>query len=236
MGSSVSLFDSTVDGTSTNSLGFAVTTNYNRRIGLWQVGGYFNYAQNVQTLLVAYTSSYYSFSGNVSRRFGEWYWTATAGGGKTGLTAIPGSSSSSESFGTSLGTNRISFSANYSKSNGNSLASGNGLVPTPLPPILLPSLLVFYGGQSYSFALSGTPIRHVQASLSYVKARSDTSNQGIASWNNLEEKNAYVSYQFRQIGIQGGYTQFTQGFSASGTAPASVSSFSIGVYRWFNFF
>jgi hypothetical protein len=38
------------------------------------------------------------------------------------------------------------------------------------------------------------------------------------------------------MGINGGYTRLVQGFSASGTAPASVSSFYIGVYRWFNFF
>ena len=131
-------------------LGFNTNPNYNRRIGLWQVGGYFNYAQNVQTLLVTYTSSFYNFSGNVARRFGRFYWNANAGGGRTGLSAVPGSSSSSESFGTSFGTSRLSFSGNYNKSNGNALAGGNGLMPTPLPPILPPSLLVLYGGQSYA--------------------------------------------------------------------------------------
>jgi hypothetical protein len=237
MGASVNVFDSTIDGQSSNSLGFNTNVNYNRRIGLWQVGGYFNYAQNVQTLLVSYTSSFYNFSGSVSRRIGRrLFWTANAGAGLTGLSAVPGSSSASESFGTSLGTNRISFTATYNKSNGNALAGGNGLVPTPLPPILPPSLVVLYGGQSYAFALSGSPVRHLSASLSYVNARNNITNQGIASWNRLEEKNAYLSYQFRQIGIQGGYTQFIQGFSASGTPPASLSSFSIGVYRWFNFF
>ena len=236
MGANVNVFDSTIDGQSSNSLGYNVNVNYNRRIGLWQVGGYFNYAQNVQTILVTYNSSFYNFSGNVSRRIGRLYWTANAGAGRTGLSAVPGSTSSSESFGTSLGTNRISVSANYNKSDGNALAGGSGLIPTPLPPIIPPGLLVFYGGKSYAFALSGSPIRHMSASLSYVNARSDITNQGIGSWNQLEEKNAYLTYQFRQIGLQGGYTQFTQGFSASGLPPASVSSFYIGVYRWFNFF
>ena len=74
------------------------------------------------------------------------------------------------------------------------------------------------------------------ATVSYVNARSNITNQGLGSWNRLEEKNAFLTYQFRQIGLQGGYTQFNQGFSASGTPPASVSSFFIGVYRWFNFF
>ena len=237
LGGSVNVFDSTIDGKASNSLGFNSNVNYNRQIGPWQVAGYFNYAQNVQTLLVTYNASYYNFAGTVSRRIGQrLFWSANASAGRTGLSAVPGSDSRSESIGSSLGTNRINFSAYYNKSSGNALAGGNGLVPAPLPPIIPVGLLVFYGGQSYSAALSGSPLRHVQASLSYVNARSDTTNQGVASWNHLEEKNAYVTYQFRQIGIQGGYTQFTQGFSASSTPPASFSSFSIGVYRWFNFF
>jgi len=237
LGGSVNVFDSTIDGKASNSLGFNSNVNYNRQIGPWQVAGYFNYAQNVQTLLVTYNASYYNFAGTVSRRIGQrLFWSANASVGRTGLSAVPGSDSRSESIGSSLGTNRINFSAYYNKSSGNALAGGNGLVPAPLPPIIPAGLLVFYGGQSYSVALSGSPLRHVQASLSYVNARSDTTNQGLASWNHLEEKNGYVTYQFRQIGIQGGYTQFTQGFSASSAPPASFSSFSIGVYRWFNFF
>jgi hypothetical protein len=236
MGANVNVFDSTIDGQSSNQLGFNTNLNYNRQIGAWQVGGYFNYAQNVQTLLVTYQQSFYYYSGSVARRFGRLFWNANASAGRTGLSAVPGSSSGSESFGTSIGSNRLSLTANYSKTNGNALAGGNGLVPTPLPPIIPPSLLLLYGGQSYGVTLSASPIRHMSAALSYVNARSDIDNQGIASWNRLEEKNAYVNYQFRQIGIQGGYTQFTQGFSASGKPPASFSSFSIGIYRWFNFF
>ncbi len=236
MGANVNVFDSVVDGQNSNSLGFNTNLNYNRRIGAWQVGGYFNYAQNVQTLLVTYNTSFYTFSGNVARRFGNFYWTANASGGKSGLSAVPGSASSSESFSTSLGTNRISASGTYSKSDGNALAGGNGLIPTPLPPIIPPGLLVIYGGQSYSFALSGSPVRHMQATFSYVNARNNTTNQGVSSFNKLEEENAFLTYQFRQIGIQGGYTKFNQGFSASGQPPASVSSFFIGIFRWFNFF
>ncbi len=85
LGSSVSVFDSTVDGSSQNQLGFSATANYGRRIGQWQVSGYVNYAQNVQTLLVTYNTSVYSFSGNVSRQFGRWYWTAAGSAGRSGL-------------------------------------------------------------------------------------------------------------------------------------------------------
>lgn len=236
-GTSFSVIDSRIDGSSQNSMGFTVNSNYNRRIGQWQVGGYFNYAQNVQTLLISYTTSFYSFSGNVSRRFGRLYWTANASGGRSGLSAQPGSSSTSESFGSSLGTGRINFAAAYSKANGNSLAGGGGLIqPPPIGGILPPSLLIMYGGTSYSMTLSGSPVRHMSASAGYVKARNNLSNQGLSSWNNFEEENLNLQYQFRQVGITGGYTRLVQGFSASTTAPATVSSFFIGIYRWFNFF
>jgi len=237
LGAGINVFDSVNNSQNANSLGYTANVNYNRRIGPWQVGGFFNYAQNVQTLLVTYNTSFYSFSGSVSRLlWGQWVWTANASGSHSGLSAVPGSSSSGQGYSTSLGNGRINFSANYSKSDGNALASGGGLIPTPIPPIIPPNLLVLYGGQSYSFALSGSPVRHMSATLSYVKSKNNLSNQGVSSWNQFEEQNAYLQYQFRQVGLQGGYTHLIQGFSASGAPPASVTSFYIGVYRWFNFF
>ena len=237
LGASVSLFDSTVDTSSQNQLGFSTNANYGRRFGAWQVSGYVNYVQNVQTYLVTYNTSAYSFSGNVSRRIGTgWFWSASAGAGRTGLTAQPGTSNSSESFTTTLGTRKYALGAAYSKSDGTSLASGGGLVPTPLPPIIPSNLLVGYGGTSYSVSASAAPTRRLNASLSYIKSKNNFDNIGLSSWNNYEQENAYVQYQFRQIGINGGYTRLVQGFSASGLPPASVSSFYIGVYRWFNFF
>jgi hypothetical protein len=45
-----------------------------------------------------------------------------------------------------------------------------------------------------------------------------------------------MQYQFRKMYFTGGYAQLSQGFSVSGIAPSTVSSFYIGVSRWFNFF
>ena len=237
LGASVNVFDSTADTSSQNQLGFAMNTTYGRRIGAWQLSVSASYVQNVQTYLVTYNTSAYSFSGNISRRLGTgWYWTASAGAGRTGLTAQPGSDNSSESFSTTLGRRKYGFGATYAKSEGTSLASGGGLIPTPLPPIIPGNLLVGYGGTSYSVSASAAPTRHLNASLSYVKSRNNFNNVGLYSWNNYEQANAYFQYQFRQLGVNGGYTRLVQGFSASGLPPASISSFYIGVYRWFNFF
>ena len=236
VGASVSVFDSTVDNSSTNNLGYNTNLSYQRNIGTWQVSGYVSYVQNVQSFLVTYNTSAYNFSGSVGRRIGSWYWTASASDGRTGLTIQPGSNSNSESFATTFGTKKYALGANYAKSDGSSLAGGSGLVTTPLPPIIPPNLLVLYGGRSYAITASAAPWRRFNAALSYVKSRSNFDNVGLSSFNNFEQANGYFQYQFRQVGLNGGYTHLVQGFSASGLPPASVSSFYIGIYRWFNFF
>ncbi len=237
LGTSFTVYDSTVDGSSQNQLGFGASSSYGRRIGAWQVNGYFNYVQNVQSYLVAYDTSSYSFSGSAGRKLGStFFFNASAGGGRSGLTDVPGSSSSSESFSVNLGARKYSFGANYSKSDGISLATSGGLITTPLPPVIPANLLIGYGGTSYSATASAAPKPHLNASFTYVKSKNNFNNTGIYSFNNFESENAYIQYQFRQIGVNGGYTHLVQGFSGSGLPPASVSSFYIGVYRWFNFF
>jgi hypothetical protein len=235
-GSSVTMNESRLDTRAQSILGLSTNTNYNRRIGAWQMGGYFNYAQNVQTLLVSYTTSFYNFSGNVGRDIWRLHWNASAGMGRTLLTAQPGTSNDTKSFSSSIGSHRISVAATYSQADGNSIPSAGGLVQ-PLNPVFIPSnLLVTYGGTSYALTLSGNPMRNLSASGTFVKARNTLNNQGAASWNNYQEQNFHFLYHFRQVNLTGGYTQLVQGFSASGKPPANVNSFSIGVSRWFNFF
>jgi hypothetical protein len=48
--------------------------------------------------------------------------------------------------------------------------------------------------------------------------------------------NALFTYQVRKMYVTGGYSNIVQGFSVTGTAPENVSSFYIGISRWFNFF
>jgi hypothetical protein len=73
-------------------------------------------------------------------------------------------------------------------------------------------------------------------SASYGKANSNTNLSGVASLNASTEFNALVQYQVRKLWIQSGYSRLGQSFSGSGTGPEVVSSFYIGVSRWFNFF
>lgn len=233
-----SLSDNTLDHSDMNTLGFTGSVNYSRPIRGWMTSGTFSYAQNVQTLLISYTSSYYSYSGSVRRHFGSnLSWSLSAGGSRTGLTAQPSTDSTSQTYSTGLSYSHwAAATASYSKSDGQALQGGGGLVAIPLPPVVPENLLILYGGKSYSFSVSSSPIRGLTVAAAFAKANSNTNNAGLASWNNTQQFNTLVQYQFRKMYFTGGYSRLEQGFSASSTPPAMISSFYFGVSRWFNFF
>jgi len=237
MNSAFSVIDSRIDNSNQNGLGFSTNTNYTRTIGRWITNGSFSYAQNVSTLLITYMTSYYSYSGNVRRRWGNFSWSAGAGFGHSGLTNQPGTDSSSQSYNTGFGYGRwINLTGNYAKSDGVGLITGGGILPVNLSPILPADLVTLYGGTAYGFSLGSTPVRRMTVSASYAKSSSNTSTAGIGSSNQYQSENAQIQYQFRKMNFTGGYAHLSQGFSVSGIAPANVSSFYIGASRWFNFF
>ena len=232
------LTDNTVSTSSANELGFNGTVNYNKRFDGWTAGAYGNYAQNVQTLLITYMSSYYGYGANLARRWGRFRWTGGASMNKTGLTQQAGTTSSSESFNSSTGfSNWININATYSKSNGIGIQTGAGLISTPTPqPVLNPTDLILYGGKSYSFGLSSNPKRRLTIAATFARAYGDSNVVGILSSNNTEQFNTLFQYQFRKMYMTGGYSRLNQSFSASGSPPEKISAFYIGVSRWFNFF
>jgi len=234
----LSLSDNTISTSSQNSLGFNGSVNYNRRFEAWVTSVSFNYSQNVQTLLVTYMSSSYGYGASVRRRWGKFGWSAGGGGSKTLLTEQAGTSSSSESLSTSINYSHwLTANGNYSKSNGNAIETGVGLTQTPIPQPIVPlNDLILYGGKSYSFGLSSSPTRRLTFAGSFAKSISNTNLEGTLSSNNSKMINALFQYQFRKVYLTGGYSNLVQGFSASGLPPENVSSFYIGVTRWFNFF
>jgi hypothetical protein len=230
--------DNTTSTSSENVLGFSGTVNYNKRFDGWTAGAFFNYAQNVQTLLITYMSSTYGYGGNIRRRWGKFGTTAGASFNRTGLTEQAGTTSSSESFNASVSYSPwINLTGSYSKSNGNGIESGAGLILTQNPePVLGANDLIIFGGTSYSFGLSSNPMRRLTLSASFAKADSSSNLLGIASSNNTKMINTLFQYQFRKMYLNGGYSNLVQGFSASGLPPENISAFYIGVSRWFNFF
>ena len=220
-----------------NSLGFIGNLNGFRRLGHWELSGGFSYAQNVQTLLVTYTTSYYNYNLNLHRRLGRgMQWTGAYTGSHTGFTQQAGTVKKSEGVSTSLALRKMTLSANYMQSSGQSLLTSTGIQPIPPTPGLPPEGLIVYNGKSYGAGLSLTPIPRMTISGNYSNAMSDTLSNGVFSNNRTNIFYGQFQYRLRKISVLGGYTKFTQGISAAGTPPGSQYSYFVGVTRWFNFF
>jgi hypothetical protein len=235
---SATVLENNVDQGGEDTVGFSTTENYSNVVLGWHLTGSFGYAQNVETLLITYMNSFYNYSGNARRRWGKLNVSAGAGATRTGLTQEPGTVSSSLSYNASVGYGSwISANGNYSKSDGQALTTGAGLVPVPIPsPVLPSSLISLYGGDGYSMGLSSNPVKGLTLTAAYAKSTSNISTSGVASSNVNNEFNALVQYQARKLTFTSGYSRLDQGFSGSGTPPELVSSFYVGVSRWFNFF
>jgi hypothetical protein len=229
-----SVVDSTrADGD--NALGFITNVNAFRRVKGWQLSGNFSYAQNVQTLLVTYTTSYYNYSANARRRLSQGLnWVAAFNGTHSGIQQYQGSTSHSEGYSTSLGMRTLTITANYTNSSGVSLMGSSVLVPINPTPGLNTNFVTF-SGSSWGGGLSITPIRRLVLSGAFSRAISHTDGSAVFSQNDNEIFNAQMQYHIRRIGLQAGYTRFTQGISAVGL-PATSSSYFVGFTRWFDFF
>jgi hypothetical protein len=230
--------DTRLDSMDVNTIGSVGTVNFSRRIQKWFFGASCSYAQNAQTLLVTYTTGYYNYSGNVRRRFRTVNWTASASGSRTALTQQAGVENRSQSYSTGFTFGRwASLTGSYAVANGNAVQTGAGLVTTPVPtPVLPSSLIILYGGKSYSFGLGASPVRRLTIGLSFSNSSSNTSGDTTASSNKDLQFTAYTQYQFRKMYLTGGYARLSQSFSASPVPPANVSSYYFGVSRWFKFF
>jgi len=236
--SSLSVTANSADKTGADTLGLSTTENYTTEVMGWHLNGSFAYTQNAQTLLVTYMNSFFNYSGNARRRWGRFNIGMGAGAGRTALTQQAGTSNSSQSYNASAGFGQwINATGSYSKADGQALATGGGLVPVPVPSPTIPSSLVsLYGGNSTSFGLSSAPVKNFIIAATYSKSTSNTSVDALTSANKTDQFNTLMQYQFRKLNFVSGYARLEQGFSVSGTQPEVISSFYIGVSRWFNFF
>jgi len=226
------------DKSGADTLGFSMTESYSNMLLGWHLTGAFGYAQNAQTLLVTYTNSFYNYSGTARRNWGQFNMSLGAGGSRTGLSQVKGSENSSESYNASLGYGIwLTANGSYSKSDGQALITGAGLTPITVPSPTLPSnLITLFGGNSYSVGVSSTPVKRLIFSAAFARSNSNTTSSAVISANQNKQFNTILQYQTRKLTFNSGFARLEQGFSASGSKPQVVSSFSIGVSRWFNFF
>ena len=233
---SATIIDST-NKFANNAMGYILNVNAFHYFGPWETSGNFSYAQNVQTLLVTYTTSYYNYSGNVHRLLGRGrQWTGAFNGTHSGLSNSPGETSHSESYSTSLALRRVALSGNYTKAAGQSLLTSTGIQPIQPTPGLPAVGLIVYNGTSYSGSVTLTPFPRLSVAGTYSHAASDTLSNGIFSNNRTEIFYSQFQYRLRRISVLGGFTKFSQGISAAGTPPGNAYSYYIGVARWINFF
>jgi hypothetical protein len=217
-------------------LGLIADVIYIRRFGAWNVSGSVGYSQNVQSLLVAYTTSGYSYSTSVTRPIGRLIWTSGASGSRTLLTETQGTTNSTQGYTTGLSGRWLGVSAGYSKASGSGLLTPTGI--TTLPPGIPPTLVstVLYGGTSYSASVGSTPRRGLTITGTYLHSRSNTAGDVILSNNSTEQAYAYLTYRFRKVYFNAGYSRLLQGFSASGLIPTKLTAYYAGVSRWFKVF
>lgn len=224
-------------GLGNNNVGFLGTMNYFRRYGEWETSGSFSYAQNVQSLLITETTSYYNYTANVHRRWGpRVQWTAAFNGNHSGLNSNQNTVNHSEGYSTTLSLRTLSFTGQYLSGMGNSILTANGIVPIPPTPGIPDVNSIFYNASSYGGGISWSPIRRLSLTGTYNRSLSDTFSNGTYSKNNTEILFGQLQYRLRRISILAGYTRFTQGISASGISPGTVTSYYGGISRWFDFF
>ena len=221
-----------------DTIGFSATETYANVLGGWHLNESFSYAQNMQTLLITYTNSFYNYSANIRKSWGKFNFGAGAAGSRTALTQQSGTESSSESYNGSIGYGSMLIgTGSYSRANGQALATGAGLVGVPIPSPVLPSnLLYMFGGESYSASLSSSPVKHLIVSANYANSSYNTVSNLITSANNNTQFNTLIQYQVRKITFVSGYARLQQGFSTSGTPPQVICSYYAGLSRWFNIF
>lgn len=220
-----------------SSFGFIGTLNAFRHFGGWEASGGFNYAQNVQTILVTYTTSYYNYNANLHKRLGRGkQWTGAFNGNHTGLSQYAGNVSHSEAFSTSLALRRLILAANYIQASGQSLLTSTGIQPIPPTPGLPLEGLIVYNGKSYGATIGFNPTSRLNITGTYSHATSQTTSNDVNSNNRTEIFYSQLQYRLRQLNVLAGYTRFSQGISAAGTPPGTQNSYFIGVSRWINFF
>jgi hypothetical protein len=221
-------------------LGFVGNVNYSRKFYGWDVGGNFSYSQNVQTVMLVYTTSSYSYLASLRRRIGEHqYVMAGYSGSHSGFTANSGTTSYAERIYAGYILRGNSLNAYYDKSNGLAVFTNAGLLPVPttLPTqVLVPNTFTSYTSKGYGVSLGLNPTKRLIISGSYAKSDGSTIEPLLSLYTNNTLINATMQYRLRKIFVNAGYTRLDQNAGTAGAVPTVVTSYFIGFSRWFNFF
>ncbi|HTW31903.1 MAG TPA: hypothetical protein VMD76_09505, partial [Candidatus Sulfotelmatobacter sp.] len=219
-------------------IGFIGNASYHRDFGRWSLNAFTLYNQDVQTLLVNYTTSTLNYGGTLKRQVTDnLRWAAVANVTRSIFEQQKGDSAKGESFTSMLIWQRASVSGFYSKSNGLSILTGNGLVSVNLPTgAISSSNLILFNGDNYGGSMDVLPFRGLQISTAWSRSLSSTNSSLLMSNNGSTNFYGLLTYYYRKLLFQAGVTKFNQSISTSGLPPTMLTSYSFGVSRWFKGF
>lgn len=222
------------------ALGFVGNLNYHRKFDGWEADANFSYSQNVATLVIVDTTSSYGYVTNLRRRLGNRsFFMVGYSGSHSGFNTVSDSSSSAQRVSSTFTYRRYSVNGFYSTSNGRAAFTPNGLVPLPgnLPPEALPpgTALVF-DSKAYGFNASASPMRRLNISAGYAQSSGEMIDPLTSTFTKNSLINGVAQYRLRKIFVNSGYTRLIQSIGTPGTAPITVTTYFIGISRWFNFF
>jgi hypothetical protein len=233
---SVTAIDSATNA-GNGGLGIQGNVNFSKRFRGWDTDASVSYSQDVETLLVTYTTSFINYNAHVRKRLARRLSVSGGfGGGHSGFSREMGTTNHSESYFSSISYSKYNFSGSYTSSSGISVLTANGLSTGGLPPVVSPLDQIVYNGSGYSLSASSTPLRKLSLSASYANSRSNTLSSSYSSLNRNITTTAQMTYRVRSISLNAGYSKFTQGISAGGAPAATVKSYYFGISRWIDLF
>ena len=223
-----------------NALGFTGNLNFGRKVAGWDIDANVSYSQNVQAIVLLYTTSSVGYVTNVRRRLGNRvFFLAGYSGSHSALTQQAGTSSSSERWSSTFTFHTHSLNGFYSKSDGAAALTTTGLVAVPIglpPSVFAPGSVMTYNSRAYGANASTVAFRRLTLSGGYADSTGTTVDPLLSVFTSNQLYNAIVQYRLRKIFINGGYTRLRQSVGSAQTAPVTVTSYFIGVSRWFDFF
>jgi len=220
--------------------GLVAGINFSRRWTNLETSGSFSYSQDTQTILATQTTSNYSYLANVQRRLTRrTRWLGTFSGFHSGLSNQAGASAHSESYGTNFVFKMYNLGANYNRTAGTVLLTGNGLIAPPgtVPPGLPGNQYFLDMGSSYGISFTANPVPKLSLGSSFTRTINDSTGASSQTANAASRMFlVFTSYQYRKLVFTAGYTNLYQVVSSSGQPPASFTNFYVGIQRWFRAF
>src|SRR5579871_4220922 len=184
-----------------SALGFTGNLNFGRKVAGWDIDANVSYSQNVQAVVLLYTTSSLGYVTNVRRRLGNRvFFMAGYSGSHSALTQQAGTSSSSERWSSTLTYHTYSITGFYPKPDGAAALTATGLVSIPvgLPTsVFAPGWVMTYNSRAYGINASTVAMRRLTISAGYANSTGSTVDPLISVFTGNELYNVITQYRLR---------------------------------------